>query len=305
MNQVIETLRTLSGLQPPALPALDIPQMPKYSTLRPLSKAMGADPQDVTRIESAIEGLGRDRGIISSSTDQANSLIACASQDLIHIGLKFLSVSLSLLPALIHPSSAATATARLNAFASLAIQAGHQRLSFLQTELEPISQQLNQVSNEEDPTPQPPPPPSPPPEEHPAPAPSEEPDPAPESEPPPPSEEYDSSPGQAAVNAALSQLGTPYLWGGTGEGGFDCSGLVQWAYAQAGIELPRLAEEQAVGKQVDASELQPGDLAVWSGHVAMYIGDGMMVEAGDPVQTNPVRTSNMGMAFKGFWRPTG
>ena len=43
----------------------------------------------------------------------------------------------------------------------------------------------------------------------------------------------------------------------------------------------------------------------WDGHVAMYSGDGQMVEAGNPVQTNPLRTNNMGMAFKGFWRPTG
>lgn len=59
-----------------------------------------------------------------------------------------------------------------------------------------------------------------------------------------------------------------------------------------------------VGAQVTADQLQPGDLAVWDGHVAMYIGDGQMIEAGDPVQTNPVRTSNMSMGFQGFWRPT-
>ncbi len=114
-----------------------------------------------------------------------------------------------------------------------------------------------------------------------------------------------SAQGQAAVDAALGQVGTPYAWGGTGAGGFDCSGLTQWAYRQAGIELPRLAQEQTVGTQVSADQLQPGDLVVWDGHVAMYAGDGQIVEAGDPVQTNPLRTTNMGMAFKGFWRPTG
>lgn len=56
---------------------------------------------------------------------------------------------------------------------------------------------------------------------------------------------------------------------------------------------------------MDASELQEGDLAVWDGHVAMYAGNGQLVEAGDPVQVNPVRTSNIGMQFHGFWRPTG
>lgn len=108
----------------------------------------------------------------------------------------------------------------------------------------------------------------------------------------------------AAVAAAKSQLGTPYVWGGSQPGGFDCSGLTSWAYRQAGVTIPRIASDQAVGRQVSFAELQPGDLVIWSGHAAMYVGDGMMIEAGDPVQLNPVRTSNMGMAFKGFWRPT-
>lgn len=111
---------------------------------------------------------------------------------------------------------------------------------------------------------------------------------------------------QAAVDHALSALGTPYQWGGNTPGvGLDCSGLTQWAYGQAGVDIPRTAAEQAVGRSVDASELLPGDLVVWDGHVAMVIGDGQMVEAGDPVQVNPIRTTNMNMGFKGFWRPTG
>lgn len=111
---------------------------------------------------------------------------------------------------------------------------------------------------------------------------------------------------QAAVDHALSALGTPYQWGGNTPGvGLDCSGLTQWAYGQAGVDIPRTAAEQAVGRSVDASELLPGDLVVWDGHVAMAIGDGQMVEAGDPVQVNPIRTTNMNMGFKGFWRPTG
>ncbi|MFT3714656.1 MAG: C40 family peptidase [Gordonia sp. (in: high G+C Gram-positive bacteria)] len=107
-----------------------------------------------------------------------------------------------------------------------------------------------------------------------------------------------------AVEAALSQQGVPYVWGGTTPAGFDCSGLTQWAYQQAGLELPRLAQEQdTAGFAVSQADLQPGDLAVWSGHVAMYIGNGQMVEAGDPVQVGPVRTTNMDMAFEGFYRP--
>ncbi|WP_246821478.1 C40 family peptidase [Corynebacterium sp. HMSC074C04] len=111
---------------------------------------------------------------------------------------------------------------------------------------------------------------------------------------------------QAAVKAALSAVGTPYGWGGNTPGqALDCSGLTHWAYGQAGVDIPRTAEAQAVGRQVSQDELLPGDLAVWDGHVAMVIGDGKMVEAGDPVQVNPVRTTNIGMPFKGFYRPTG
>jgi cell wall-associated NlpC family hydrolase len=109
----------------------------------------------------------------------------------------------------------------------------------------------------------------------------------------------------AAVEAAQSALGTPYVWGGTTPGaGMDCSGLTQWAYAQAGVDIPRTADAQAVGPQVPADQLAPGDLAVWDGHVAMVTGDGM-IEAGDPVQQSPVRTENIGMGFLGFYRPTG
>ena len=110
--------------------------------------------------------------------------------------------------------------------------------------------------------------------------------------------------GQRAVEAAKSQLGTPYVWGGSAPGGFDCSGLTSWAYKQAGLEIPRVAANQTVGRQVSYQELQPGDLVLWSGHAAMYAGDGMMIEAGNPVQMSPVRTENIGMAFKGFWRPS-
>ncbi|HJC28832.1 MAG TPA: C40 family peptidase [Candidatus Dietzia intestinipullorum] len=109
-----------------------------------------------------------------------------------------------------------------------------------------------------------------------------------------------------AVRNALSQQGVPYVWGGTTPGqGLDCSGLTQWAYGDAGVEIPRLAQEQDVGAQVAQSDLMPGDLAVWDGHVAMYIGNDQLVEAGDPVSVSGLRTDNIGMAFQGFYRPTG
>ncbi len=109
----------------------------------------------------------------------------------------------------------------------------------------------------------------------------------------------------SAVRHALTQLGVPYDWGGTTPGvGLDCSGLTQWAYSEAGLNLPRLAQEQDVGAAVAAGDLRPGDLAVWDGHVAMIVGNGQMVEAGDPVKLSPIRTVNAGQGFQGFWRPT-
>lgn len=105
----------------------------------------------------------------------------------------------------------------------------------------------------------------------------------------------------AAVRNALTQQGVPYAWGGTTPGvGLDCSGLTQWAYGQAGVDIPRLAQEQGIGNQIDQNNLMPGDLAVWDGHVAMVIGGGQMIEAGDPVEISAIRTTNSGMGFHGL-----
>jgi peptidoglycan DL-endopeptidase CwlO len=93
-----------------------------------------------------------------------------------------------------------------------------------------------------------------------------------------------------AVAAARSALGDPYQWGGTGPATWDCSGLTQWAYAQAGITLPRTASEQwsASGTHPAVDALLPGDLLFWATnpadpasihHVALYIGGGYMIEA--------------------------
>lgn len=109
----------------------------------------------------------------------------------------------------------------------------------------------------------------------------------------------------SAVRHALTQLGVPYRWGGEAPGmAMDCSGLTQWAYHEAGLDLPRLAQEQDIGTAVARGSLRPGDLAVWDGHVAMIVGNGTMIEAGDPVHLSPIRTTNAGQGFQGFWRPT-
>jgi len=106
--------------------------------------------------------------------------------------------------------------------------------------------------------------------------------------------------GQAAVNSALSQLGVPYVWGGSSPGGFDCSGLVAWAYGQSGISLPHYTGALwSVGTHVSQSELAPGDLVFYNGlgHVGMYIGGGNFVEA--PHTGDVVKISSMG-ARSGF-----
>jgi cell wall-associated NlpC family hydrolase len=85
-----------------------------------------------------------------------------------------------------------------------------------------------------------------------------------------------------AASAAMSQLGTPYVWGGASPGGFDCSGLVMWAYAQVGVSLPHSSYAQyGYGVPVSRDQLQAGDLVFFDGlgHVGIYIGGGQFVHA--------------------------
>jgi cell wall-associated NlpC family hydrolase len=99
----------------------------------------------------------------------------------------------------------------------------------------------------------------------------------------------------AAVQAAMAQLGDPYVWGADGPTTFDCSGLTMYAWDKAGVSLSHSSKTQASeGRRVSKSQLMPGDLVFYYSpisHVAMYIGNGRIVHAprpGKPVQTAPL-----------------
>jgi cell wall-associated NlpC family hydrolase len=100
----------------------------------------------------------------------------------------------------------------------------------------------------------------------------------------------------AAIAAAMSKLGTPYRWGGTGNGGYDCSGLVMTAFSAAGKSLPRVASAQyAATQRIGANQAQAGDLVFWGGasahHVGIYVGNGQVLHAprtGDVVKVAPL-----------------
>jgi cell wall-associated NlpC family hydrolase len=104
-----------------------------------------------------------------------------------------------------------------------------------------------------------------------------------------------------AIAAARTRLGSPYVWGATGPGTFDCSGLTGWAYRQAGLTLPRTSRQQwNAGPHPGLGELLPGDLLFWGHdptnpqsihHVALYVGGGLMISAprtGTVVRVQPV-----------------
>ncbi|QGL60660.1 peptidoglycan endopeptidase [Latilactobacillus sakei] len=102
---------------------------------------------------------------------------------------------------------------------------------------------------------------------------------------------------QSVVSAALSQIGTPYVWGGSTPGvGLDCSGLVQYAYSRAGVSLGRITTAQeGAGQRVSLNSLQPGDIIFWGGagasyHDAIYIGGGQYVHAPQPGESVKIGT---------------
>ena len=131
----------------------------------------------------------------------------------------------------------------------------------------------------------------------PAPSPSPSPKPAP------------ASPASLAVQFAGNQIGKPYVWGATGPDSYDCSGLVQAAWSAAGVSIPRDTYSQwAALPHVPQSSIQPGDLMFYDaeGHVAIYVGGGMIIDAPQPgqnVEKVPMNETWYAQNFDGAARP--
>ncbi|MBO0805281.1 MAG: C40 family peptidase [Nocardiopsaceae bacterium] len=114
------------------------------------------------------------------------------------------------------------------------------------------------------------------------------------------------------LKAAMSRRGMPYVWGAAGPAQFDCSGLVQWSFARAGIVMPRVAADQALtGPAVPVSQLRPGDLLFYHtdptdpryiSHVAIYLGNGWMIQAPEPGENVQVVRADFGSEFAGAVR---
>lgn len=122
---------------------------------------------------------------------------------------------------------------------------------------------------------------------------------------------------QAVVDWALDQRGKPYIWGGTGPDGYDCSGLTMKAYESIGVTVPRVSQDQwSFGPEIPMGEEQPGDLVFFDvtrageppgpGHMGMVVGDGLMVEAWctncGPIAVREYDDPNRA-AIVGFTRP--
>ena len=115
------------------------------------------------------------------------------------------------------------------------------------------------------------------------------------------------------MQAAESQIGVPYVWGGespkgSGSPGFDCSGLTAWSWGQVGVGLPHFSGAQmADSTPVPVSDLQPGDLLFYgpggSDHVAMYVGPGTMIEAPYTGASVWITGLRLGGDFVGAGRP--
>ncbi len=114
----------------------------------------------------------------------------------------------------------------------------------------------------------------------------------------------------SALAFAAAQFGVPYVWGGAGPAGYDCSGLVQAAYRAAGVDLPRVAQDQfEAGPAVAPGQAEPGDLVFFGDstttveHVGLYLGAGRMIDA--PYTGTVVREDPVGTDLVGVTRPGG
>ena len=113
---------------------------------------------------------------------------------------------------------------------------------------------------------------------------------------------------ERAVGFALGAVGVPYRWGGESRSGFDCSGLVRWAYRHVGLDLPHNSYAlYGVGRRVTRSRMRPGDVLFFSGlgHVGLYVGRGRMVHApytGKDVEVVSLSRSNYGTRLVGARR---
>lgn len=116
-----------------------------------------------------------------------------------------------------------------------------------------------------------------------------------------------SGPARAALNYAFAQKGKPYIYGGTGPNGYDCSGLTMMSWRAAGVSIPRTSQAQYnIGHHVSQSQLRPGDLVFFNNldHVGMWIGNGELIHAphtGDVVRVAPF--SSMASTYVGAVRP--
>jgi cell wall-associated NlpC family hydrolase len=114
------------------------------------------------------------------------------------------------------------------------------------------------------------------------------------------------------LKAAASRVGYPYVWGGSGPTTFDCSGLVQWSFARAGVVMPRVAADQArTGPAIPFSQAQAGDLLFYHtdptapdyiSHVAIYLGKGLMIQAPEPGEDVQIVPVALGSEFAGVVR---